>query len=239
MKYKALWLSLLALPCFALATDTVKGDEPKNTVRFSVEVEKNVPFDVLQVKLFVQEENADLKALHKTVSDKVAQVLAKIKAQSAVEIKSNNRYTNVNYNEKGRKNGWLERAEFVLESKDFYALSQLIEEVSDVLSIENIDSILSAEALGKLEDDLSKEALAKFRHKADLIKQSLQAKEYHILSLDMPSLNEPNYDMRYNRAMPYAAVSMSSEKMAEPVRLEGGKASVKARVDAQIELIEN
>ena len=233
MNYKKLLiLALLALP---LASQAIDENQPKNRVNFSVEVEQQVPYDVMQVKLFLQEEHTDLKTLHKNISAKLNQALAKIKAQPAVEIQSNNRSTHVRYNEKGRKNGWVERADFVLESKDFYALSQVIDEVSDVLSIENIQSMLSPVALANLEDELSKQALAKFNHKATLIQQSLNAKGYRLLTLNLPVARE------YGHVEPimYETKTMMKSAVAQPVELESGKTTIKARVDAQIELIEN
>ncbi|MCK3658188.1 hypothetical protein A4G18_05560 [Pasteurellaceae bacterium Pebbles2] len=235
MKRKTLWLALLALPLFGQAAEPL--NTPQNTVRFSVEAEREAQFDVLQVKLFVQEEQADLEALHKTISEKLNRALAKIKAQSAVAIKSNDRATNANYNEKGKKIGWVERADFVLESKDFYALSQLVDALSDVLSIEYIQPILSADAVAKLEDELSKDVLNKFQHKAELIKTHLKSKDYKIISLDLPTLNQSDYGIR-NR-MVFAAAPMAAKMETAPVEIESGKTNVKARVDAAIELIEN
>ena len=101
---KKLFLILLALPLTALAQE--KTEEPKlPRVNFSVDVEKEVTMDILQVGLFLQEENTDLKALHKNISEKLNQALTKIKAQSAVKIQQNNRHTSARYNEKGRKTG--------------------------------------------------------------------------------------------------------------------------------------
>ncbi|MDO4430718.1 MAG: SIMPL domain-containing protein [Lonepinella koalarum] len=235
MKLKSLFLCCLAFP-FAVQANTSNQSEPKNTVRFSVEAEKEVDLDILQVKLFVQEEHNDLKTLHQQISTKLNATLAKIKANSAISIKSNDHTTRIRYNNQGRKNGWIERADFVLESKDFYALSQLVDEISGQLSIEYITAFLSAEAKEKLDDELSQAVLAKFKHKANLIKNGLQMKDYRILSLT--TINpEEKYGIEARSYMAYEAESKMSTNTA--VQIETGKTIVKQSLDAVIELIQD
>ena len=81
MKLKALSLALLALPIASFAA------EPESTdVSFSVEAEKEVERDLLQVSLFYQAEGNDLSALNKTMAEKMNKAIELAKAQSAVEI---------------------------------------------------------------------------------------------------------------------------------------------------------
>lgn len=234
MKLKPFLLTLLALPLSAIATENTLN-EPKNTVAFTVEAEKEVALDVLQVKLFVQEENANLKALHDTISAKLNAALAKIKAESAIIIKSNNRHTSVRYNNKGRKDGWIERADLVLESRDSYALSQVIDAVSEQLSIEYVNAVLSPEAREKLDEELTQTALAKFQRKAELIKNGLQMKGYRIVSLDTNSPSQAHY----GETREYVGFAAEAKMSSAPVQIETGSASVKTRINAVIELIQN
>lgn len=230
---KKLFLILLALPLTALAQD--KTEEPKlPSVNFSVDVEKEVTMDILQVGLFLQEENTDLKALHKNISEKLNQALAKIKAQSAVKIQQNNRHTSARYNEKGRKTGWIERADLVLESKDFFALSQVIDDISDLFSIDFVQAKLSKEVQHQLEDEMTKAVLEKFRQKAQLTTDTLQAKGYRIVTLNFPKMNE-DVGFSRNYAMDSAPM-VAVAKSAEPVQLESGTTHLKSTLHATIEL---
>lgn len=230
---KKLALALLAAPLTLAAQPAELPATPNNRVSFSVDVQKEVPMDVLQVRVFVQEEGKDLKALHKTVNDKINAALSKIKAQKAVAIQRNRRNTTVRYNEKGQKNGWIERADFVLESKDFYALSELVDEISEQLSIESIQALLSVEAKAQLEDEMTQALLAKFRHKAELIQTGLQAKGYRLVQLDLPITDSERFE--YDHVM---AVSprMAKLETAAPVQLESGTTQVKAVANATIDL---
>lgn len=230
---KKLFLILLALPLTALAQD--KTEEPKlPRVNFSVDVEKEVTMDILQVGLFLQEENTDLKALHKNISEKLNQALAKIKAQSAVKIQQNNRHTSARYNEKGRKTGWIERADLVLESKDFFALSQVIDDISDLFSIDFVQAKLSKEMQHQLEDEMTKAVLEKFRQKAQLTTDTLQAKGYRIITLNFQKMNE-DVGFARNYAMDSAPM-VAVAKSAEPVQLESGTTHLKSTLHATIEL---
>lgn len=235
MKLKAIFFTLLALPVAAIA-DNSSAEKPKNRMDFSVVVEKEVALDVLQVKLFVQDEHVNLNTLHNTISAKLNAALAKINAVSAVTIKSNDRNTSVRYNNKGRKDGWVERAELVLESRDSYALSQVLDEVSEQLSIEYVNALLSVEAKEKLEDELTQQALAKFLHKADLIQTGLKVKGYRILSLQMD-----NFDpVHHGETRHYAAFEVSSKMSSAPVvQLETGKTKMRKQIGATIELIQD
>jgi len=69
MKLKALSLALLALPITSFAAEPV-SHQPTD-VSFSVEAEREVERDLLQVSLFYQAEGNDLSALNKTMAEKM------------------------------------------------------------------------------------------------------------------------------------------------------------------------
>lgn len=231
---KKLALVLLAVPFVLAAQPADLSATPNNRVSFAVEVQKEVPMDVLQVRVFVQEEGKDLKALHKTVNEKINAALNKIKAQENVTMQRNQRNTTVRYNEKGQKNGWIERADFVLESKDFYILSQLVDEISDQLSIDSVQSLLSAEAKAQLEDEMTQALLIKFRHKAELIQTGLQAKEYRLVRLNLPQADSDRFE--YDNMMVASPRIAKTETVSAPVQLESGTTQIKAVANATIDL---
>lgn len=227
-------LALLALP-FAMAVQADNGQnnmEVKSVVNFSATAEQEVAYDVMQVALYIQEENNSLKTLNQSINDKVNNALAVIKKQSAVEIAENSRDTQVRYSDKGKQNGWSGRATLVLQSKDFSALSQVLGELDEKFAIENINPQLSVEARAALEDQLIIQAMAKFKHKAELLQQSLNAKGYQIVDLSVHSArNETNYARPYVTRM---AASPMSE--TDSVSLENTKTRLKTEVNARIQL---
>ncbi|WP_109059083.1 MULTISPECIES: SIMPL domain-containing protein [Aggregatibacter] len=238
MKLKHFALVLLPLSmALAANAETKSADETeKNVISFSTEVTKDVDYDVMEVTLFVKEENKNLKELNQTINQKVNAALEVLKKQSAVEVKKNTRSTQVRYDSKGKQSGWIERADLVLESKDFVVLSQVISDLNDTFAITDVVQKLSKEAAVKFEDEMIKSALAQFQHKAQLIQTSLNAKGYEVVNLNLDSRNEMPYFDR--RMMPVAKMNSFSSEAADEVNLDNnGKAELKASVSAQIKLL--
>lgn len=234
MKLKALSLALLALPITSFAAEPV-SHQPTD-VSFSVEAEREVERDLLQVSLFYQAEGNDLSALNKTMAEKMNKAIELAKAQSAVEIKDNSRNTWIRYDNKGKQQGWIARAELTLESKDSQALSTLVHELDGVLAIDRVSASVSREKLNSLEKELTKEALAKVKDKALLLQESLQMKGYIIQSLDVSSAKDSTNDYPI-----YAAAELSSKSLYSSGKNEtytqSGKEKIKVSVNARIALL--
>ena len=234
MKLNALSLALLALPITSFAAEPVPH-QPTD-VSFSVEAEREVERDLLQVSLFYQVEGNDLSALNKTMAEKMNKAIELAKAQSAVEIKDNSRNTWIRYNDKGKQQGWTARAELTLESKDSQALSTLVHELDGVLAIDGVSASVSREKLSSLENELTKEALAKFKDKARLLQESLQMKGYTIQNLEISSPNDSTNDYPI-----YAAAELSSKSLyssgKDETYTQSGKEKIKVSVNARIALL--
>ena len=236
LKHFALLLLPLSMALTANAETKPTDESEKNVISFSTEVTKDVDYDVMEVTLFVKEENKNLKELNQTINQKVNAALEVLKKQSAVEVKKNTRSTQVRYDSKGKQSGWIERADLVLESKDFVVLSQVISDLNDTFAITDVVQKLSKEAAVKFEDEMIKSALAQFQHKAQLIQTSLNAKGYEVVNLNLDSRNEMPYFDR--RMMPVAKMNSFSSEAADEVSLDNnGKAELKASVSAQIKLL--
>ena len=234
MKLKALSLALFALPITSFAIEPV-SHQPTD-VSFSVEAEKEVERDLLQVSLFYQAEGNDLSALNKTMAEKMNKAIELAKAQSAVEIKDNSRNTWIRYDNKGKQQGWIARAELTLESKDSQALSTLVHELDGVLAIDSVSASVSREKLSSLENELTKEALTKFKDKALLLQESLQMKGYTIQNLEISSPNDSTNDYPIYAAAELSSKSLySSEK--DETYTQSGKEKIKVSVNARIALL--
>ena len=234
MKLKALSLALLALPITSFAAEPV-SHQPTD-VSFSVEAEREVERDLLQVSLFYQAEGNDLSALNKTMAEKMNKAIELAKAQSAVEIKDNSRNTWIRYDNKGKQQGWIARAELTLESKDSQALSTVVHELDGVLAIDSVSASVSREKLSSLENELTKEALAKFKDKALLLQESLQMKGYTIQNLEISSPKDSTDDYPI-----YAAAELSSKSLyssgKDETYAQSGKEKIKVSVNARIALL--
>ncbi|QIA77252.1 SIMPL domain-containing protein [Rodentibacter caecimuris] len=238
MKLKSFGLILLALPfsTSVLAENAVARQT--NIVSFNTEAEKSIERDLLNVRLFYQVDGKDLADLNKTISERLDKAVGIVQKQSAVEIKGNSRNTSVRYNNEGKKTGWIARANLVLESKDFQALSEVLNSLDGILAIEDVNATISPEKLMSVESELTQAVIEKFKNKATLIQHSLQMNNYRILNLDISSVNESTAIRPYTSSRA-AKVAMLSSDTAPNAFLENGKEAVRVQATAQIELLKD
>ena len=115
-------------------------------------------------------------------------------------------------------------------------LSTLVHELDGVLAIDSVSASVSREKLSSLENELTKEALAKFKDKALLLQESLQMKGYIIQSLDVSSAKDSTNDYPI-----YAAAELSSKSLyssgKDETYTQSGKEKIKVSVNARIALL--
>ncbi|OOF59437.1 SIMPL domain-containing protein [Rodentibacter genomosp. 2] len=238
MKLKSFGLILLALPFSTSVLAENAVSRQTNIVSFTTEAEKSIERDLLNVRLFYQVDGKDLADLNKTISERLNKAVGIIQKQSAVEIKGNSRNTSVRYNNEGKKTGWIARADLVLESKDFQALSEVLNSLDGILAIEDVNATISPEKLMRVESELTQAVIEKFKNKATLIQHSLQMNNYRILNLDISSVNESTPIRPYASARA-AKVAMLSSDASPNAFLENGKEEVRLQATAQIELLKD
>ncbi|WP_314722883.1 SIMPL domain-containing protein [Haemophilus pittmaniae] len=228
MKLRYCALLLAALPLGALAAE----EPPRSDVNFTVVTEKEIPRDLLQATLYVRTEGNNLGVLNKQINEKVEGALNLLKTQPEVVLRSNNRDSQIRYNNQGKKNGWIVDASLVVESKNFQAFSELLNQLSEHFAIEDMSASVSKEARKELENELTEAVLLEFNSKAQLIQKSLNAKGYRVvdLDLDLPkAVSEERREMM--RAKAYTA------ELDEASFNPAGKQILKARINARIALI--
>ena len=228
MKLRYCALLLAALPLGTLAAE----EPPRSDVNFTVVTEKEIPRDLLQATLYVLTEGNNLGMLNKQINEKVEGALNLLKTQPEVVLRSNNRDSQIRYNNQGKKNGWIVDASLVVESKNFQAFSELLNQLSEHFAIEDMSASVSKEARKELENELTEAVLLEFNSKAQLIQKSLNAKGYRVvdLDLDLPkAVSEERREMM--RAKAYTA------ELDEASFNPAGKQILKARINARIALI--
>lgn len=241
MKLKQLIAVICVLP-FASVAETGQNTVPatENIIHFNTEIEREVTRDLTRVVLFTQEENADLKKLGTNINKKLEQAIANIQTQSAVEIRDNFRMTQVRYDNQGKQTGWIDRATLVLQSKDSAALSNVIAGLNGVFAIESVSSSVSPETIAAVEDEMTKQALKQFEHKAEVIRNGLNAKGYQIVELTLVKPPERVRDDIVFAEATYANEKMSFGSYAKNTQpLPPTKTMLKASVNAKIKLIKD
>src|SRR4249920_797151 len=120
--------SLLSILVLAIATNAVAQTPQQpffNVVTLEASATADVPTDTLTVTLFVEEQGPDPGALATRVNARLEEALARAKKDPKVEVHSGNYQTTPVYDRANQITGWRTRADIVLESRDFKAVSAL------------------------------------------------------------------------------------------------------------------
>ncbi len=136
------------------------------------------------------------------------------------------RYTN-----KGVINGWQGSTELVVQGRDMTAISQLTGRIQG-LTIARVGFSLSREARAKVEADITAEAIARFRARAEAVSKQFGLAGYAVrevtVSSDQGGMPVP---------MPMLKSRMLSSGVAdESLPVEAGKALVTATVSGSVQM---
>jgi predicted secreted protein len=130
----------------------------------------------------------------------------------------------------GKIRRWRASQDLILESKDIGAVSDLIGKLQVKLQLRSIGFTVSPESRRAVEDELIREALAAFRKRADLVRESLGANGYQIVR---GVVDTGGWRPIQPRRMAQAA---GREATVAPPALEGGRSELRVSVRGTIEL---
>jgi predicted secreted protein len=143
-----------------------------------------------------------------SVSRKYPQVKVETGAQSTYPIYDN---------DSNKLKEWRGRAEIRLESKDFKAASQLVNELQQGFQTQSINFTVSDEQRKKVENELMIEASKNFQQRAQMLTQAWNKSQYTLVNLNL-NLNTNNYFpqpvMRTSMAKFAAAEAAPAQDMA-------------------------
>src|SRR5258706_2080706 len=180
------------LLCLLLAPASVTAQTPEtlfNLVTLSAHAEREVPNDLLSAVLAAEAEGAEPAQLASEVNRAMQQALAIAKTTRGVNARSGAYQTYPIY-DKNRVARWRARQELRLESADFAALTGLIGKLQASLVVTGMTLSVSAETRRQAENALIPEALAAFDERARLVRDTMEAKGYRVLDLQI-SGSEP------------------------------------------------
>src|SRR4029078_8878713 len=121
----------MLLPVLALFAATAALADPSsqqpffNVVTLEASATADAPTDALTAPLFTEEQGPDPGALATRVNARLEEALARAKKEPRIEAHSGSYQTTPVYDRANQITGWRTRAEIVLESRDFKAVSSL------------------------------------------------------------------------------------------------------------------
>jgi len=224
---------MLALLMFAAPLVFAAGEHglDYNLVRLDASATAEVKNDQMRVDLVVEHNARDAGALPELVNNDMRWALEASAKRSAVRAQTGEYSTQPEY-ASTRIVGWRAIQELRLEGEDFAAVSALVTELQQKLQVRSMSFVPTRATRLKAEAELTREALKAFAERAKLIAESMGAKGYEVVDINVGSAPEP---MLY-RTRGVSMMAMAADAAPAPVAVESGTASITVSVSGQIQL---
>lgn len=204
---------------------------PQNVVSLSASASVDVTKDVLSVAFTTTREGTDAAVVQGQLKQAVDAVLAeakKIAKPGQVEVQTGNFALYPRYSPKGGLNGWQGSAEVIVEGKDTAAIAAFAGRAQG-MTIGRVAFGLSREAREKVDADVTAQAIARFRQKAEFVAKQFGFGSYSIREVSV-NTNEPP------TGVPLMRLQAARGAADEALPVEAGKATVTASVAGSVQL---
>jgi uncharacterized protein len=229
--FAAVAVALLFLSLPAGAAETA-GAVPRDAtmLHLSEQAQRQVPRDRLVAALRVEGADADAARLQSDINQRLAASVARAKAVAGVTLTTGGYYVYQDRPKEGPAQ-WRGSASLALDSKEAAPLLALVGALQHSgLVLSSLGYELSPEATRAVEDELTAEALARLRQRAQRVAQGLGLSVVRISDLHLGNAGGTPPVPRM-----FAAVMQAGMSAAPPVA-EPGEATVSVTVEADIEL---
>lgn len=236
MKRKHLRQLAALLPLMAAAAPAAAEDLHYNLVNFRESVSVSVPNDTLNVTLNITEKHKDRQQAAQAVTRRYNALMARIKANRALESETSGRRAYPEYDDKGRVNGWRDSVSVEVKSSDFTALTRLIANSEQEASVERLFYSVSPKKRAAAVEEASQKVLQTFRERAQNISRSLGFAGYKIVKLDLNSSFENMTADHAPMAMMAAAPVRRAKMLSEAMDDNPGEQQIRQSVDVSIQM---
>jgi predicted secreted protein len=206
---------------------------PQNVLSLSASAATEVTMDLLSVALAATREGSDaasVQAQLKTALDAALAEARRVAKPGQVDVQTGNFALFPRYGKQGQITGWQGRAELLVEGRDMAAIAQLTGRIN-TLQLARVAHALSREAREKVEAEVSNQAIARFREKAQTHAQAFGFAGYTIREVQLGASEPPPMPVREMR------MRVASADAAEaPLPVEAGRATVSASVSGSVQM---
>jgi predicted secreted protein len=229
---RSLLAATLAAACGAAAAqNAVSVPPPQNVLTLSASATVEVPKDLLSVTLSATREGADaatVQAQLKTALDAALAEARKAARPGALDVQTGNFALYPRYAPKGGISGWQGSAELLIEGRDTAAVAALAGRLP-TMAVARVAFGLSREGREKVEADVTAQAIAKFRQKADFAAKQFGFAGWSVREIAVSADGGPT-----PVPMVRASVAMRAGAADESLPVEAGKAAVTATVSGSV-----
>lgn len=218
----------------ALAGTPAAHEAPReNLVNFSSSATVEVTRDLLTITLQVVKDGADAAAVQAQLKQVLDGALAEAKksAQPGVmEVRTGNFSLFPRHGKDGRISGWQGQADLVLEGKDASRIAQTAGRLQG-MNVVNVGYGISRELAQKHEAEVTAQAIAKYRAKAQELAKQFGFGGYALREVSVQTSEQGGPRPMYRRA------EVSAMASDAPVPVEPGKGELSATVSGVVQLL--
>jgi predicted secreted protein len=207
--------------------------QPANVVALSATATVELAMDWLTVVFNTTREGTDAAAVQSQLRQALDAALTearKVAKPGEVLVRTGGFALNPRYGQKGGINGWQGQAELIIEGKDTAAIAQTMGRIQ-TLTIGRVGWSLSREAREKVEAEVTAQAIARFRSRAEAVAKQFGMNGYTVREVSV-SGNESNPGM----PVPMMRVQAMRGAADESLPVEAGKAQVTATVSGTVQM---
>jgi predicted secreted protein len=194
--------------------------------------------DVLGVVFSVTREGSDAQSVQSALKQALDAALAearKVAKPGQVEVQTGNfslypRYSNPKPGGQPSIAGWQGSAEMMVQGKDIATIAQLTGRIG-TMTIQRVSYSLSREAREKVEAEVSAQAIARWRARAQQMSQAFGYAGYAVREVNV-STNEPGPGI----PVPVMRAKAMAADAAESLPTEAGKGEVTAMVNGSVQM---
>jgi predicted secreted protein len=213
---------------------------PANVLSLSASASVEVTMDTLSVTLAATREGADAAVVQVQLRLALDAALAearKAARSKALEVQTGAFSLSPRYASPSSRSaapsieGWTGRAELLIEGRDLAAVTQLVGRLSS-MTVSRVAFELSREARERVEEETTRQAIDRFRARADSHARQFGFTGYQIREVQVGTAEPP---MMMPRPPMMRAAAMAAPEEALPV--EAGKATVSSIVSGSVQML--
>lgn len=222
----------LAGPATLAQTPVLATTPPQNVVNVSASATLEVPQDELTIVFSTLREGTDAAVVQSQLKQALEAALAEARKAARpgqVDVQTGRFSLLPRYSAKGGTNGWSGSAEVVVSGSDLVAISQLAGRIG-TMTVARTAFALSRDARQKAEAEITAQAIARFKERADLVARQFGYGAWSLREASVQGSDGPV-------AMPVMRVqAMRAAGADEALPVEAGKTQVTINVSGSVQL---
>jgi predicted secreted protein len=225
--------ALLGLAAPGARAQAALAPPPQNVVSLAATASLELTMDWLTIVFSTAREGSDAAAVQSQLRQALDTALAEARKGARpgeVNVRTGAFSLYPRHAAKGGLAGWQGSAELIVEGRDAAALSQLAGRIQ-TLTIARVQWSLSREAREKVEGEVTAQAIARFRARADLVARQFGFGSWTVREVNVSSNDAPGLPVPVMRAQAMRAAADEA-----PLPVEAGKATVTATVGGSVQL---